>query len=366
MLEIWAGPLGIVAFVVAFALWWYGYDCLEYQELGLNYSWLWQQVEDWPYMNGRHYIGVANHFIKFPKMVRSISFVDNVTGTKTACDVFEWQFTCSDPEHLAFQGREDSGCLGACKAGGYGCCSLSSNGRCAGGIHPVPASFKYRAAVVCPQGPALQSRTKDGLHVSLEVSFQYRLKPSKLYDLFSTVGTSYEGLLTRIAVEQITIASTKYSANEFFNKRPLIGDEMKEMLDGHFSEHAWSEVPFFQLRTVTLPAEFEDAIQNTQIRQQEIQIASAEQKQNAVKYETSVIQAQQRVRAILLAADAEAVAVLAQNDAYCRQYNLTQQLQREALIRMMGDADWSPEEILQYLRVRAVREHPSDKTTLNI
>jgi len=366
MAEVWAGPLGVLAFVVVFSLWWYGYDVLEYQEIGLNYSWLWQQVDDWPYSNGRHYIGVANRFIKFPKMVRSISFVDNVTGTKTACDAFEWQFTCSDPEHLKFRGGEETGCLQACRAAGYSCCSLNSDGICSGGIHPIPGTFKYRAAVICPQGPALQSRTKDGLHVTLEVSFQYRLKPSRLYDLFTTVGTHYEGLLTRVAVEQITIASTQYSANEFFNKRSVIADEMKEMLDGHFRKHAWSDVPFFQLRTVNLPVEFEDAIQNTQIQQQEIQIAFAEQKQNRVRYESTVIQAQQRVRSILLAADAEAASVLASNDAYCRQYNLTQGLQREALVQMMSDADWGSEEILQYLRVRAVREHPSDKTTMNI
>merc|ERR1719174_1866579 len=130
--------------------------------------------------------------------------------------------------------------------------------------------------------------------------------------------------------------------------------------------HAYAEVPFFQLRTVHLPDDFEAAIQETQVKQQEIQIASAEQSQNKVSYETRVLQAKQAVRVMKNQGEAEASAIMAHNDAYCRQYNLTQGLQTQALKSLMTTASWEPKQLLEYLRIRAVREHPAEHTTIRI
>lgn len=292
------GPVILITIVLTVVLYWIGWGTLEFQEVGLNYSFIMQSVENKPYSAGRYYIGVGNHFIKFPRMVRSINFVDDLSGIT--------------------------------------------------------------------QGPALMSRTRDGLNVRLEVSFQYKLRVADLYQLYSTLGPTYENIFVRMAIEQLSTASTMYSANEFFDNRTTISNEMHGLLDDHFDKHAFARVPLFQLRTVHLPNEFEDAIQDTQVKEQEIQIAFAEQKQNRVAYETTVIQAEQKVQVLVNQAEAEAASILFQNDAYCRQYRVTQDLQREALTRVMSSAEWQAPQLLEYLKMRAVREHPSGKTTMGI
>merc|ERR1719215_1568588 len=138
------------------------------------------------------------------------------------------------------------------------------------------------------------------------------------------------------------------------------------MLDKHFKLHGFSEIPFFQLRTVHLPREFEDAIKETQVKQQEIQIAQLEQKTNRVQFETQVLQAEQAVRVMQNEAQAEAQAILAANEAYCEQYKVTQNLQSKALHQLMESAGWTAKELLEYLRIRAVRDHPSEKTTIRL
>ena len=40
-------------------------------------------------------------------------------------------------------------------------------------------------------GQSLGSRTADGLEVVLEISFQYRLMPDKLYSLYRKFGVDY-------------------------------------------------------------------------------------------------------------------------------------------------------------------------------
>eukprot|EP00435_Cladocopium_sp_Y103_P028290 s1561_g7.t1 len=135
------------------------------------------------------------------------------------------------------------------------------------------------------QGPALQSRTRDGLNVRLEVSFQYRLKFEKVYDLYSTLGKDYEPTFLRMAIEQLATAATDHSAHFFFTNRTAISAVMHQRLNDHFQERAFSEVPFFQLRTVHLPHDFEEAIRETQ----DIQIATLEQKTKTVTFKTSPI-----------------------------------------------------------------------------
>jgi len=266
--------------------------------MGLNYGWISETIEDKTYGSGRWYLGLGNHFIKFPKMVKSIFFIDDPSGAT--------------------------------------------------------------------QGPALQSRTKDGLNVRLEVSFQYRLKPDDLFNMYSMLGHKYEQTFIRMAIEQLTTAATLHNAHYFFTNRSTISQEMHSMLDDHFQSHASSEVPFFQLRTVHLPDEFEDAIKETQVKQQEIQIATLEQKTNRVSYETTVLQAEQAVKVLQNQAAGEAASIMAQNEAYCQQYKITQSLQSDALQRLMKAAGWDAKQLLEYLRIRAVREHPAERTTIRL
>lgn len=274
------------------------FDTLEYQELGLRYSWISETIEQSTYRSGRYYLGLGNRFVKFPAMVRPIYFEDHPS-------------------------------------------------------QPV-------------QGPAVRSRTADGLNVLLEISFQYKLIPEQLYELYSTLGGDYEKIFVRIAVEQLTSAATFYDANSFFVNRTVIGPEMHEHLRTHFRDHVFADVPFFQLRSVHLPTAFEDAIQETQVKQQDIQIAEAEQQSKKVQFGTKVIQAEQQVKVLKNQADAEAKRVLLNNDAFCKQYLLTQEKQVMALKAVMKESDWSGDQLLDYLAIRAIRDHPADKMTIGV
>jgi len=300
MAQNWAGPVIAVVGITLFFLCCLSFDTLEYQEIGLNYSWISETIEDRTYSSGRYYIGIGNHFIKFPRVVNNMYFGD------------EFQ-----------QG-------------------------------------------VTVNGPTLQSRTQDGLTVGIEVSFQYKLASAGLFQMYQTFGEDYTMILLRMAIEQLTTATTKHNAHDFFTNRTGLSQEMHSALDSHFQKHGFSEVPFFQLRTVKLPKDFEDAIQDTQVKEQEIQVAKAQQDQNRINYETTLLQAAQNVQVLNQQAQAESASIYAQNDAYCRQYRLTQTLQAKAMAGIASGTEWNPQELLEYLRIRAVREHPSERTTVRV
>eukprot|EP00931_Biecheleriopsis_adriatica_P088891 TRINITY_DN63118_c0_g1_i1.p2 TRINITY_DN63118_c0_g1~~TRINITY_DN63118_c0_g1_i1.p2 ORF type:complete len:297 (+),score=70.11 TRINITY_DN63118_c0_g1_i1:70-960(+) len=288
----------VVAGAALAILFFASFQTLEYQEYGLNYSWISETVEQKPYTGGRYYLGIGNHFIKFPRMVKSVLFSDDYADKK--------------------------------------------------------------------EGPALQSRTKDGLNVRLEVSFQYRLIFDKVYDLYFTLGADYEPIFLRMAIEQLSIAATEHNAHFFFTNRSMIGAEMHDKLNNHFQAHAFAEVPFFQLRTVHLPNDFEEALKETQVKQQDIQIASLEQKTKTVTFKTRVLQAEQDVHVVVNQGEAEAAAILAANKAYCKQFEVTQDLQTSALSKLVRASGWNSGQLLDYMRVRALRGHPSNRSMIRM
>jgi len=297
-MQPWLISVVVVAIVTMISLFLGSFDSLEYQEFGLNCNYLSESVEKEPYGAGRYYLGITNSFIKFPRTVKSISFLEDWT-----------------------EGQ---------------------------------------------QGPALQSRTKDGLTVHLEVSFQYQLIFDQLYSLWSTLGEDYEKTFVRMAIEQLSTATTNHNAHFFFRNRTFVSKEIHRTLDEHFRKHAFAEVPFFQLRTVHLPDEFEDAIRETQVQEQHIQIARLEQETKKVTFATEVLKAKQAVQKLQNQAEGEAQAISKKNDAYCEQYKLTQKLQVDGLQSVVSKTLWNGLELLDYLGIRAVRDHPSGNTMISI
>eukprot|EP00931_Biecheleriopsis_adriatica_P061553 TRINITY_DN37011_c0_g1_i1.p1 TRINITY_DN37011_c0_g1~~TRINITY_DN37011_c0_g1_i1.p1 ORF type:complete len:306 (+),score=77.07 TRINITY_DN37011_c0_g1_i1:72-989(+) len=207
-------------------------------------------------------------------------------------------------------------------------------------------------------GPLLRSRTSDGLEVALEISFQYQLNVTTLPDLYRKFGMDYNYVYVNMAMDLLTASATGFNATAFFNDRQTISMGMESELKDHFLNEAFAEVPFFQLRSVSLPPSFEKAIQETEVQKQDIQTASAEKGNQEVQMQTKVLQAQQQAHAIELAANASAQSVLLDAEAYVAQFKLTQQLQAESFKSLYEKLGNNETLLLDYMRARAMRDHP--------
>jgi regulator of protease activity HflC (stomatin/prohibitin superfamily) len=281
----------VVAAIVVFLV---SFGSLDPTELGLNYSWPSQSVEDKGYANGRYWLGLGHSFIKFPGTVQTIQF--------------------SDEDHNS-------------------------------------------------QGGSLSSRTSDGLEVVLETSFQYQLNASSVYGLYQKYGTDYERVFTTMAMDSITTIATEFNATAFFNDRTKIGLAMEDQLQATFGD-SYATIAYFQLRKTSLPHDFETAIQDTEVKRQDIQTAMAEKQNQEVQMQTKVLQAQQQAQEIAFNANATAQSTLAFVDAYVRQFKLSQELQAEGFKPIKDKL--GEDQLLDYMRMRAIRDHPDQLSVVNI
>lgn len=64
--------------------------------------------------------------------------------------------------------------------------------------------------------PPIVCRTKDGLTLGLELSFQYRILPNDIYQIYTTFGDELKSIILRYTIDSVSDTSTLYSSLEFF------------------------------------------------------------------------------------------------------------------------------------------------------
>lgn len=282
----------------------YGFGSVEITEYGLNYSLVTRRVEPATYPSGRYWIGPLNHFVKFPAILTTIQFSDSSMQTD-------------------LQERGDE---------------------------------------------TLQSRTRDGLNVAIELSFQYQIIAEKVHELYTSLGAypDFHNVFVRLAIDRLTEAATAYSATEFFTQRTVIGHAMERQLKKDFKDRLFSNVYSFQLRTVSLPDEFESAIQETEVMRQDLQVAEAEQNATRVALETQLIQAKKRTKVKANKGEAEAAAVLLANKADIEQYVAMQHKSADSYSDVLQELGSNEGSMLDYMQARVLRDHPADKTVVGL
>jgi len=304
-MSLWSlgvAPAVIACIVLALA----GFGSVEITEYGLLENFVTRSVKVQPFQSGRYWVGPWSRFIKFPAVVKTIQF--------------------SDDKLQADLGMDEQG------------------------------------------DPMLRSRTSDGLDVSIELSFQYQLNSTSLFDLYTTLGAAedFHQTFVRVAIDRLTEIATLYTANEFFVERTRIGKDMEQKLRKDFQDGLFSTVFSFQLRSVSLPAQFEKAIQRTEVQKQDLHVAKAEQQSTNVSLQTKLMQATRRVKIRKNKGEAYSQSKMLANAADVKQYVTAQEKIADSYSDVLRALDSKEDNLLAYVQARALRDHRSDKTTLGL
>jgi hypothetical protein len=283
-----------------------GLKSVEVTEYGLEVSMVTRKVNKNPYLSGRYWIGPWSYFIKFPAVVKTVQFSE--------------------------------------------------------------ARMQDDLGVDEPGEPMLRSRTSDGLDVTIELSFQYQLYMERVYDLYTTMGAGrdFHDIYVRVAIDRLTEIATEYTANEFFVDRTRIGKDMEKVLKKDFEDKLFATIFSFQLRSVGLPDEFEKAIQMTEVKKQDVQVAEAEQLSTKVALETELMQAKRRTKVKANRAEGFAESIMLENSADITQYLATQEKAAASYKGILKELDNKENELLAYVQSRVLRDHISDKVTLGL
>jgi ribosomal protein L7/L12 len=124
---------------------------------------------------------------------------------------------------------------------------------------------------------------------------------------------------------------------------------MKKGLDDRLQKDLFTEVVFFQLRSIDLPDPYEQALQNTEVTKQGILRAEAEKIKNNVTQEMRIEVAKIKREVIRNDAEGQSQAKKLVVDAQTFLFQQVQQYQAEAYAKLMTDLGLSKQELIQYL-----------------
>jgi hypothetical protein len=82
--------------------------------------------------------------------------------------------------------------------------------------------------------------------------------------MYRLLQNDYESVFTRIARNAVLRVAGDYAAPEYWQKRTVIGEDMREQLEQEMAE-ANAEVSAFMLLKIDLPDTYENAIVETEV-----------------------------------------------------------------------------------------------------
>jgi len=124
------------------------------------------------------------------------------------------------------------------------------------------------------QTKPLQSRTFEGLELTLHFAFQYALIKEDLPKLYRLTEDTYEELFEKIARNVILLQAGEYTAPQYWQNRSYVAEEMRKSLD-EMLQQAYARCTGFMMLRIDLPDSYENAIVDTQVVNQQISTQQA-------------------------------------------------------------------------------------------
>lgn len=152
----------------------------------------------------------------------------------------------------------------------------------------------YRTIEFTPSSSAddipINVQTKNGLLVSVDVSFQFRIRKADLLQLYSDYGGAYISYIQAVARSSLRAVVGDNNAETLYANRSAIISEMSTAL--YNSLNSIVDVGEFQLRSIDFPQSFENAVEQYEVWRVEVEIAQLEQLTEVIRQKTLTLVAE--------------------------------------------------------------------------
>lgn len=211
----------------------------------------------------------------------------------------------------------------------------------------------------------LHTRTKEGLALHLSISFQYKLNPDELHELYALTNLMYEALYKRIARDQLLEAAAEYEGPQYWQERRKIGHHMRGLVDDALKKsHAslWG----LQLLIIDLPDQFEDSITRTQVAKQSMMTKEQEQVATSIRADTEVLSADfaRDIRVVQAGADANFSLTTKLSEAEAQKRRIT--AEAEMLGYLRDKLQLSATGAVEYQQLDAYKGMPNSTFLANV
>jgi len=150
--------------------------------------------------------------------------------------------------------------------------------------------------------------SKDLQSVNSKIAVNYRIMNDYSASIYKNIGSDYQSVVLMPTVqESMKSVCAKYTAEQLITMRAQVGDEIKSELESRVGEYG-IQIEKFNIVNFEFSAEFNKAIEDKQVAEQNLLKTKTEQEQ-------AIVIANAEAEKKVIAADAEAKAIKAKADA---------------------------------------------------
>ncbi|MBR6872165.1 MAG: prohibitin family protein [Ruminococcus sp.] len=175
--------------------------------------------------------------------------------------------------------------------------------------------------------------SKDLQTVNSKIAVNFRVRSDASASIYKNIGADYQQVILMPAVqESMKAISAKYNAEQLITNRNQVGQEIKEQLESKVSEYG-IQIEKFNIVNFDFSAEFNSAIEQKQVAEQNLLKTRTEQEEQLVIADAD---AQKKIKA----ANAEAAAIKAKADAQAEANKVLTESITDELIRYQMLEKW--------------------------
>lgn len=154
--------------------------------------------------------------------------------------------------------------------------------------------------------------SKDLQTVNSQIAINFRVRSDSSASIYKNIGPDYQAvILTPAAQESMKSITAKYNAEQLITQRNKVGEEIKELLESKVSEYG-IQIEKFNIINFDFSAEFNAAIEQKQVAEQNKLRAETEKEQKVIEAEAEAekvkISAEAQAESIKTKAEAQAEA----------------------------------------------------------
>lgn len=219
----------------------------------------------------------------------------------------------------------------------------------------------------------LTCRSNDGLSISIEASFQYKIDAtleSILY-IYKNYGKDYERVYVYLSSEVIREVASKYVSFEYYNSTEKIKEDMVIAINDTFKNYK-STVSSFQLAGFTVPKGFSDENERTQSVIQQAEAIQYTKRDAEIKAKSDVIKSEEDAKIIILngnatylqmlsSSDTESSRIISEVNSETSSYS---ELKKELNKIYTSESDLS-KKIMKYIWIENVKKRSSNKGVID-
>ncbi len=201
---------------------------------------------------------------------------------------------------------------------------------------------------------ALQTRTGDGLSLTLSISFQYKLIKEKIPNLYNLANINFHSTFVRISRDIILKVGGLFNATSYWTERDQIAKKMLIEMDKELSK-AYANCISLQVLKIELPKSYEDSIVMTQVEIQKANMRKFEQIAELIRQNTSVIvsEAEQKIKVVNASGLAEAYRIKAFANALA--LNKTVNAEKDVYFKVMEMLKMKQSDLIEYAFLDSVK-----------